>query len=186
MLQQREQNTIGIYDLVHRLNRSALRKSSIPQELVSGWPCIHRMGNTLCATIPYFARRQEKQQILLYPLYCSVTVAINNPDRIMDLTVYPFHKEWEDLDYTKPVGQFPHPILGQGIRRQEYQAMCMQLYELYDQMVTAIQQQRPFAAEQEMIDLFSRLMEPGQYPQYLRVNQKFYSYFCQPDRMGGQ
>ena len=31
-----------------------------------------------------------------------------------------------------------------------------------------------------MIALFSKLMEPGHYEQYQRINKKFYSYFCQP------
>ena len=37
---------------------------------------------------------------------------------------------------------------------------------------------RPFQEEKEMIVLFSRLMEPGHYPQYLRINKKYYAYFC--------
>ena len=32
--------------------------------------------------------------------------------------------------------------------------------------------------EAQMIKLFSKLMEPGLYPQYLRMNKKFYSHFC--------
>ena len=45
-------------------------------------------------------------------------------------------------------------------------------------MIAAILEKKPFAQEEEMIGLFSQLMEPGHYEQYLRINKKFYSYFC--------
>ena len=45
-------------------------------------------------------------------------------------------------------------------------------------MIQAVSDQKPFEEEEQMIELFSKLMEPGQYPQYLRINKKFYSHFC--------
>ena len=178
MLKQKELAPICVYQLVQQMNRSDFRRKSIPQELVSGWPCIHRLGNLLCMTVPYFARRVTKSGTLLYPIYCSVTVPVRNPDRILNFTIYPFCEKWKGLDYTKPVGQFPHSALGTDIKREGYQALCKQLYQYYDEMVDAVEQKQPFHQEKKMIALFSRLMEPGQYPQYLRINQKFYSYFC--------
>ena len=38
--------------------------------------------------------------------------------------------------------------------------------------------QETFAEDAEMTALLSKLMEPGQYPNYLRLNKKFYSHFC--------
>ena len=61
---------INTYQLISAFNRSDFRRKVIPQELVSGWPCIQKIGRTLCITIPYYARRPEKNKIALYPLYC--------------------------------------------------------------------------------------------------------------------
>lgn len=170
---------ISIYQLITEFNRSDLRKKMIPQELVSGWPCIRKIGKTLCITIPYYNRVVRADQVALYPLYCSVTLPVGNPDRLMDFTIYPNQRDWDDLDYTKPVGYFKHAALADVKTGDEYQTLCKQLYDYFDRMVAAILQKEPFAAEEQMIKLFSKLMEPGHYPQYLRINKKFYSYFCQ-------
>ena len=74
---------INVYELIRRFNKSEIRKNMIPQELVSGWPSIRRLGKTLCLTIPYYGRQIQKERVLLYPLFCSVTVPVGNPDRVM-------------------------------------------------------------------------------------------------------
>ena len=56
--------------------------------------------------------------------------------------------------------------------------MCARLYDYYDEMVRAILQGKPFTAREEMGALFCRLMEPDQYSQYLRIDQRFYRFFC--------
>lgn len=84
---------IDTYQLVSAFNRSDFRRKVIPQELVSGWPCIQKIGRTLCITIPYYIRRPEQNKIALYPLYCSVTFPLGNQDRLLDFTTYPHHKE---------------------------------------------------------------------------------------------
>lgn len=178
MVKERENARICVYELIRQLNRSDFRKKSIPQELVSGWPCIHRLGQVLCMTVPYFARRVTKEGTFLYPIYCSVTIPVRNPERVMDFTLYPLQSGWGDVDYNHPVGRFPHPALGEGITQEEYRQLCQQLYGYYDDMVEAVEQKQGFQQEQAMGELFSRLMEPGQYQQYLRINQKFYSFFC--------
>lgn len=166
------------YQLVSAFNHSDFRRKVIPQELVSGWPCVQKIGRTLCITIPYYARRIEKNRIALFPLYCSVTFPLGNQNRLLDFTTYPHHKEWCDIDYTKPAGYFKHKALEDVKSKDEYQAMCKELYGYYDQMITAILNKKPFEQEDEMIVLFSKLMEPGHYEQYQRINKKFYSYFC--------
>lgn len=167
----------SVYQLIRSFNRGEFRRKSIPQELVSGWPAIRRLGKTLCVTIPYYARGRAEDKTILYPLYCSATVPLGNPDMLLDYTVYPHQQGWQDLDWSKPVGSFPHEALA-GIGRKEYQALCARLYNYYDEMVRAILQGKPFAAREEMGELFCRLMEPDQYPQYLRIDQRFYRFFC--------
>ena len=173
-----EKKQVSIYQLISDFNHSQFRKSVIPMGMVSGWPCIRKIGKTLCVTIPYYARSVQDSKVALSPLYCSVTVPVGNPDRIMDFTIYPHQRSWSDVDYSKPAGYFKHKALEDVGTKAEYQALCRQLYGYYDQMVAAIQARKPFEGENEMIELFSKLMEPGHYPQYLRINKKFYSYFC--------
>lgn len=169
---------ISMFELVTLFNHSEFRKTSIPMGLVSGWPCIRQIGRTLAVTIPYFSRTPGKEKTAIYPLYCSATVPVKNPDRIVDFTIYPYQERWRDVDYSKPAGYFKHEALKDVRTKEEYQALCRQLYGYYDKMVTAIMNKKPFEQEEEMIRLFSKLMEPGHFPQYLKINKKFYSYFC--------
>ena len=173
-----ENQNFSTMQFLKDFNHSDFRKRNIPMELVLGWPCVQRMGKTLCMTIPYYARASAQNRIALFPLYCSVTVPLANPERIMDFTLYPHQKEWQDLDYTKPVGYFKHKALADVKTRGEYQALCEELYGLYDEMIANIRAKEPFAKEEKMIELFTKLMEPGQFAQYQRINKRFYSYFC--------
>lgn len=169
---------ISISDLVSEFNRSELRHSMVPMELASGWPSIHRMGKTLCITIPYFSRGVvEGGKIALKPISCSVTLPVRNPKVLMDFTIYTYRRDWDDIDFEKPAGFFPHEALA-GVKRSEYNAMCDQLFGYYDEMVDAVLNNRPFDRQDEMSQLFKKLMEPCHYPQYLRINKKFYSNIC--------
>ena len=169
---------INIFQIVKQFNRSDFRRSSIPMGLVSGWPCIRQAGKALALTIPYFSRTPGKEKTAIYPIYCSATILIKNPDRLMDFTVYPYQTEWKGIDYTKPAGYFKHKALDDVHTKEEYEALRGQLYDCYDAMAAAIMANRPFDREKEMIRLFSKLMEPGHFPQYLKINKKFYGYFC--------
>lgn len=173
-----DRGQFSMYQFISDFNHSSFRRKVIPQELVSGWPCIQKIGRALCITIPYYARRAEQGRIELFPLYCSVTFPLGNQDRLLDFTTYPHQKEWREIDYTKPAGYFKHSALADVKTKAQYQELCGQLYGYYDQMAAAITRNEPFEQEDQMAALFTKLMEPGHYPQYLRINKKFYSYFC--------
>lgn len=169
---------ISTYRLVTDFNKSEMRNRMVPQEVVAGWPCIRQIGKTLCLTIPYYRRQVGRGKTALYPLYCSVTFPVKNPGRLLDFTIYPLQREWTNLDYSKPVGYFRHEALKDVTTREEYDGLCQKLYGYYDRMIEAVLEKRPFEEEGEMRELFSELMEPGQYPAYLKINKKFYSWFC--------
>ena len=170
---------ISVYNIVKTFNHSEFRRKTIPQELSSGWPCIRQYGKTLCITIPYYAKKRVGDKIALKPLYCSVTFPIGNVDRILDFTIYPYQRDWADIDYSKPAGYFRHEALADVTTKTEYQELCKQLYEYYDEMLAAILERKPFDKEADMKALFSRLMEPGHLKQYQKINNKFYSCFCE-------
>ena len=168
---------ISVRELVLEFNKSDFHKKCIPMGMAAGWPCIQKIGKALCVTIPYFSRTMQGDKVALNSIYCSVTFPVANPDRLMDFTIYPHQRGWEGVDYENPVGYFPHEELA-GVNRNEYKEMCDQLYEYYDKMLDAARNSRAFKEEEEMSALFTKLMEPAHYPQYLRINRKFYSYYC--------
>ncbi len=171
---------VCISDLISEFNKSELRHRIIPMEMASGWPCIHKLGETLCITIPYFLRTVTKERkVAIKSLYCSVTLPVANPKRLMDFTIYPYQRDWDDVNYTDAVGMFPHEAL-QGITKEEYKDMCESLYGCYDDLTEAVMSGAEYKGE-EMQKLFSVLMEPFHYPQYLKINKKFYSYFCKTE-----
>ena len=169
---------IHIYEIINKFNRSDFRKNSIPMGLVSGWPSIRKIGKTIAITLPYFSRVREKDKIALYPLYCSVTFPVKNIDRILDFTIFPNQESWKNIDYSKPIGYFKHKALSDVNTKEEYEALCQQLYSYYDDMIDDIINGRPFSNENKMRKLFSKLMEPDHLPQYLKINKKFYGCFC--------
>lgn len=168
----------SMYEFLKKFNCSDFRRRSVPMELVSGWPSLKKIGKTLCVTIPYYGRVKGGEKHYLKPIYCAVTVPLKNPERIIDFTIFPFDSRWSDIDFSKPCGTFKHKALEDVKTKDEYEALCMKLYSCYDKMVEAISANKPFTEEEEMRAVFSKLMEPGLYPYYQRINKKFYSYFC--------
>lgn len=167
---------IHIEEIVKAVNTGAFRRSSIPAELASGWPCVHYMGKTPCVTIPYFLRKLENEKVALYPLYCSVTVPLGNPDRILDFTVFPYRSDWRDIDYKCPAGYFRHAALA-NVTRSQYKQMCQQLFACYDNMIVCMLMGCDYQDGGVMTSLFTALMEPCLYEQYLKINKQFYMNF---------
>ncbi|MFI3206038.1 MAG: hypothetical protein R3Y33_02210, partial [Clostridia bacterium] len=97
-------NNISIKKIIHDFNRSEFRRNNIPQELVSGWPCIRNYGKTMCVTIPYFSSQVIEGKVTLFPIYCSATIPLGNLDRVLDFTMYKFQTSWAQVDYSKPAG----------------------------------------------------------------------------------
>ena len=170
---------ISVAKTLKTFNSSDFRRKSIPMELGYGWPAIIRCGKMLCITIPYYRSIRNGTVYDLYPPVCSVTVPLGNPDRILDFTMYPYEKGWQDVDFGKPAGTFKHDALA-GVKKEEYGRMKEQLYAYYDEMVQAVSEKKPFEGQKQMTELFAKLMEPGLYPYYVRINQKFYSSLGRP------
>lgn len=173
-----EQGKISVRQLVDDFNRSALRRKMIPAGMTAGWPCIQNIGKTLCLTIPFYSCQLEDRRAALYPIYCSVTFPVRNPDRLLDFTIYPHQETWSDVDYQHPAGYFKHKALEDVATKGEYTALVDQLYAHYDGLVSAVENRIQYADEKAMITLFSKLMEPGLFPFYCRIRQKFYTHFC--------
>ncbi len=164
-------------EVIHTFNHSELCRKLIPAELASGWPCLKKVRGKLYIVIPYFNRMPVKSGYALYPIYCSATIPWKMPEKMLDFTVYTIQENWKDVDYSKPVGFFKHKALEDIRTKDEYIALCNRLYRCYDEMVLAVLENKPFAGEEKMAGLFSKLMEPSLYPFYEKINKKFYSNF---------
>lgn len=168
---------ISIYKLMYDFNRSEFRRNSIPQEFVSGWPALQKIKNTLCVTIPFYRRVKGNGEYYLLPLCCSVTVPVLNPVRIIDFTNYSIQPSWSDVNFSAAAGVFKHEALSDITTKQEYADLCGEFYSCYDVMIEAVLDDKPFD-ETRLTELFSKLMEPGLFPYYQRINKKFYTHFC--------
>ncbi len=135
------------------------------------------VANGRGVVIPYFNKSPQENGYALYPIYCSVTILWKNPERILDFTIYHTQKDWQDVDYSEPVGRFKHKALEDVKTREEYLGLCDRVFDYYDKMVQAVLSNKPFAEEAEMAELFSKMMAPPLYPYYEKINKKFYSNF---------
>ena len=168
---------IHIAEILTAVNASSFRRTSIPAELAAGWPSIHFIGNILCVTIPYYFRKLEDTKVALYSLYCSVTVPVGNPERVIDFTIFRYHRDWADIDFDHVCGYFKHAALA-SVTRSQYKQMCKQLYAYYDKLLACMLAKCDYQDGGEFASLFTTLMEPCHYEQYLKINKQFYSHFC--------
>ena len=95
----------------------------------------------------------------------------------MDFTAFSYHSDWREVDYSRPAGYFRHKAL-ENVTRSQYLQMRHELYECYDQMIGCMLADCPYEDGGKMASLFTKLMEPCHYEQYLKINKHFYSHFC--------
>ncbi|MEO3857866.1 hypothetical protein [Acrocarpospora sp. B8E8] len=90
--------------------------------------------------------------------------------------------EYCDLRFTKPwpvrrdpVGTFPHDAIRGSV--QSYKADRHRLLAGYDDLATALLEDRPFTGEAEFSALLTRLMEPPLAPYYRVLGERFFARF---------
>lgn len=170
-----------VYEQAKKFDKGMFRKQSIPMECVQGWPAVRKLGNTICLMIPYYRRRILEQKgsarAELYPIYCSVTFPIGNPNHLYDFTIYRLQKDWKDVEFGKPIGCFDSAKITYAKDSEEYRKLCIELYKHYDGFIDAVKENVGFDEEERMSTLISQLIEPELYPYYERMNKGFYSHF---------
>ena len=110
-------------------------------------------------------------------MYCSVTVPLGNPGRVVDFTVFQYQSDWLDVDYSRPAGFFRHEALA-SVTRSQYNLMRKKLFSCYDNLIACMLAGCEYQDGGTMAFLFTALMEPGHYEQYLKINKQFYMHFC--------
>jgi hypothetical protein len=170
-------NNMTMQGFINTINKSELRRCSIPMELSSGWPFVSIKKNTICVTIPYFATQRTKEKdYLLFPLSYLMTVTWSN-GKIVELLSLKYNKEYKAIDFSKPVGVFKHEAV-KDMNAEEYNAKKVDLYACYDKLIECITEKKSFDDEEKMRTLFKVLMEPGLYPMYKFISPKFYETYC--------
>ena len=164
-------------DFMGNVNKSETRGGLIPMEVSSGWPSIAIKNKEICITIPYFrGRRTQDGKTALYPISHVLTVKWSDM-AVVDYSVLAFDKEYKQIDFSKPVGLFPHESV-EGLSKEDYKAKRDELFSLYDELIECVAEKKPFNNEGKMRTLFNVLMEPSLYPMYKHISPKFYEKYC--------
>ena len=164
-------------DFLGNVNKGEARSRLIPMELSSGWPSIAIKNKEICVTIPFFrGRRTQDGKTALFPI--SHVLTVTWPEAaVVDYMVLSFNKEYKQIDFSKPVGLFPHDS-AEGLSKEDYKTKRNELFSLYDELIECITEKKPFTREEEMQSLFGILMEPPLYPMYKHIAPKFYEKYC--------
>jgi hypothetical protein len=96
---------------------------------------------------------------------------------VVEYSILAFDKEYKQIDFSKPVGLFPHES-AEGLSKEEYRTKRNELFSLYDELIECIAEKKPFNNDEKMRTLFSVLMEPSLYPMYKHISPKFYEKYC--------
>lgn len=163
--------------LLEEVSRGEARRMLVPAEMSVGWPSISIKQQNICVLVPfYLARRAQEGRTLLYPISYSMLLLLEN-GIVVNFTRHSYTKGFEDVDYAKPVGTFPHPSV-EGMDRESYARARDTLFGYYDGLIDAIRQKKAFDELEAMRALFTRMMEPPMLPMYERIAPKFFQTYC--------
>jgi hypothetical protein len=157
---------------LHRgLRQMSLFRHMAPMEALIGWPIPvrHRPASAggptaMYLRLPLYGWAQQDGQTRLYPPFAVITLAWPGPGarpRPLDYADLRFTQAWARNAARDPVGTFPHDAVRGTVA--DYLARRDRLFELYDEMMDALQEHKPFPgpACDEFAGLLRTLMEPA-------------------------
>lgn len=174
----KEKKALTMNQYITALSRSEVRKRLIPQELSAGWPSISMKRGELCITIPYFGTKKQDGElgIQLYPLAYTLTASWK-AGKIINYNCLIYDKDYKDIDFNQSCGMFKHEAIKR-YTKDQYVRERNKLFAFYDELLECLVNQRDFEKHSEMKQLFSKLMEPGQYPMYQKLAPRFFHNYC--------
>lgn len=168
---------LNISQFITKLNSSEVKRGLIPTEMSAGWPGVTIKNGNLCITIPYFKETLGiNKDYVVYPISYSIT-AIWPQGTIVDFTRYSFSKDFKDIDFSTPLGTAKHKSI-ETMTKSEYLNSIDILYSYYDELISCINNKKPFPNEKNMQNLLTKLMHPSLLPMYNRMCPKFFGYYC--------
>jgi hypothetical protein len=156
--------------LFHDLRRMPLFRHLAPMEAMIGWPfpVRHRPGRpgptSMYVRLPLYGSGRQAGQTRLYPPFAVITLAwpdLGSKPRPLDYADLRFTQKWARTSPVQPVGTFPHDAVRGTV--VDYLARRDRLFELYDVLMDALQEEKPFInpAYGEFVTLLRTFMEPS-------------------------
>ena len=156
---------------------SELRRMILPMELRCGWPAITQRNNEICVVLSFYrAEPAKEKKISIYPL-CQSLILRWKDAKLISYRNLNYEKEFAGMDFTKPVGYFRHEAI-KDWDKQTYMQNRKQLFTYYDRLIQCIATRGAFEEKEEMAALLGIMMEPAQYPMYLKMAPKFFGAYC--------
>ena len=163
--------------LVRALRRSALFRELVPMEAGVGWPLPHLSNGSVHAILPCFgmARVGKPARTALLAPFAGFTVSWSS-GRPVEYVDYRYRGAWRNLDFSRPLGSFPHEQV-QAMRRSDYLAKRARLHRMYGQLFDSLAAggELPPFWMREFTELVDLLWEPALRPFYRQLAPRFYA-----------
>lgn len=149
----------------------------MPMGYSAGLPVLQIKNGSLCLMIPYLKYKVtgEVDKTLVFPI--RYTVSLELPEQnIIGFSDLAYDKNFERLDFAKPVGLFRHDSI-KNFTKTEYQSKRSELFVLYNKLANALVYGEEFIATDDikMRELLKLLVEPSLYPMYKVLYKDFYN-----------
>jgi hypothetical protein len=168
--------------LSQHIRKSAAGRAVVPMEATTGLPVPYRHGGRIYAIFPYFvtAATDKKEEVAIFAPVLTLTVDWQT-SRLVEFVDCRYRSQWEGVDYTRPIGTFPHPAVA-GMTRDEYAARRQRLLRLYDDIFNAADTgtEPDEKVLSEFSQLFKVILEPSLQPFYRALAPRFCEQFLGP------
>lgn len=171
-------NRISIEKIIKEIKTSDfVLNCKMPMGYSAGLPVLQIKNGSLCLMIPYLKYKVtgEVDKTLVFPI--RYTVSLELPEQnIIGFADLSFDKNFEKLDFAKPIGLFRHNSI-KAFSKAEYQSKRSELFALYNKLANALVYGEEFtdADDIKMRELLRLLVEPSLNPIYKALDKDFYN-----------
>ncbi len=149
----------------------------MPMGYSYGIPVLEVRNGYLCMTVPYLKYHVtgEVDKTLVYPARNTITISLPD-EKIVAFEDLRFNPRFAKVNFSMPVGLF-RPDKLKEINKKQYEALKNELYSLYDKLIDALINDKPFSEEDNarLGELLKLLVEPCLYPIYRALDLDFYN-----------
>ena len=165
--------------LAQQTRRSTIGRAVVPMEAGTGWPVPYRCNGRAYIIFPFFGTSGtgKKGETAIFVLIVTITLDWKT-GRAVEYVDCRFRSAWTQVDFTRPIGTFPHPGVA-NLTRSEYEEKRELLYRLYDQLFSGIAEGGELSPLwlQQFSELFGMLFEPALELFYRALAPKFCEQF---------
>ena len=167
--------------LMKGVRQTGLFHDLVPMEAGIGWPIPSRSRSSGRAilTLPFFGMSPtvDRGVTALFAPFSGITLDWLN-GRPVQYVDYRFRSAWANIDFSRPVGVFPHDAV-RNLTRKEYLEKRAELLLRYDALMDTLAaggELPPFWIK-EFAEALKLLIEPGLLRFYAKLGPTFYEKF---------